>query len=380
MEKKLQLIATAPMGLESVVAQELKELGYADQEVENGRVTFTGGLADICRTNLWMRTTDRILVKMGEFPARTFDELFEGVKAIDWPSWLPRDAQFPVEGRSHHSLLTSVPACQGIVKKAIVEKLKQSYGMDWFEETGARYTIEVNLLKDRALITLDTTGPGLHKRGYRKLVTEAPLKETMAAALVQISRWSGDRPLVDPFCGSGTILIEAAMIAWKMAPGLRRSFHSEQWPIIGENRWQEARDDAYDALDDSQSLDLFGADIDEQAIAVAEAATKAAGLAKQIRLRVAPVKKLNLIGEYGCIITNPPYGERLGDQKDAEMAVRDLAPIFATYPTWSAFVLTQSKLFEQHFAQQASKRRKLFNGRLECQYYQFFGPFPPRNK
>ncbi len=378
MNKQLHLIATAPMGLESVVAQELKELGYMDQQVENGRVTFRGDLADICRTNLWMRTTDRILVKMGEFPARTFDELFEGVKAITWADWLPRDACFPVEGRSHQSQLSSVPACQGIVKKAIVEKLKQAYGSEWFEESGAKYTIEVNLLKDRALITLDTTGAGLHKRGYRKLVTEAPLKETMAAAIIQLSRWSGERPLVDPFCGSGTFLIEAAMKAWNMAPGLRRSFHAEQWPIVGSSRWDDARDEAYDALDDAEPLELFGSDNDEQAIAVAEAAAKAAGLAKQIRFQVAPVKRLKLQGDYGCIITNPPYGERLGEQKDAETAIRELAPIYAAHPNWSAFVLTPSKTFEHHFAQQASKRRKLFNGRIECQLYQFFGPFPPR--
>jgi putative N6-adenine-specific DNA methylase len=374
----LQLIATAPMGLESVVAQELKQLGYVEQHVENGRVSFTGDLDAICRTNLWMRTTDRILVKLADFPARTFDELFEGVKAIDWPTWLPVDAQFPVEGRSLQSQLTSVPACQGIVKKAIVEKMKSVYHTEWFQETGARYVIEVNLLKDRALITLDTTGAGLHKRGYRKLVTEAPIKETMAAAIIQLSRWTGDRPLVDPFCGSGTFLIEAAMTAWKIAPGLRRSFNAEQWPIIGETRWQTAREEAYDALDDSQPLELYGYDIDGQAIAVAQAVTKAAGLSKEIKLAVAPVRKLKLQGEYGCLITNPPYGERLGEQKEAEIAIRELAPIFAAHPTWSAFVITSSKSFEHHFAQQATKRRKLFNGRLECQLYQMFGPLPPR--
>lgn len=211
---KLELIATCPMGLEAIVARELKELGYDDRMVENGKVTFAAKEHDICRTNLWLRTADRVLVKMAEFPARTFEELFEGVKSIPWQDWIPEHGEFPVQGRSHKSILSSVPACQSIVKKAIVEKLKQQYKREWFEENGPRYVIEVSLLNDLATITLDTTGPSLHKRGYRKQATEAPLKETMAAALVLLSRWTPDRPLVDPFCGSGTIPIEAAMIGW----------------------------------------------------------------------------------------------------------------------------------------------------------------------
>jgi putative N6-adenine-specific DNA methylase len=374
----LELIATAPMGLESVVAAELKQLGYTEQTVENGRVIFKGDLEAICRTNLWMRSTDRILVKMGKFPARTFEELFSGMKAINWADWLPKDAQFPVEGRSHQSILSSVPACQAIAKKAVVERMKLAYPSEWFAETGDRYVIEVIILKDEVLVTLDTTGPGLHKRGYRKLVTEAPLKETMAAAIVQLSRWTPDRPLVDPFCGSATFLIEAAMIGWNIAPGLRRTFASDNWPVIGELRWQNERDDAYDALRDDVPLDIYGSDIDEKTIEVARAATKAAGLSREIRLEVAPVKKLKLHGQYGCLISNPPYGERLGEEKQAEEVTRQLASIYAHHPDWSAFIITSRKSFEHHFAQTASKRRKLFNGRIECQLYQFFGPFPPR--
>src|ERR1700730_2378450 len=215
---KIQLIATTPMGLEAVVARELKELGYEDMLVENGRVTFWGDASAICRANLWLRTADRILVKMGEFPATTFEDLFEQTKALPWPEWIPGDAEFPVNGRSHKSQLSSVPACQAIVKKAIVEKMKQQYHTEWFAESGPRYVIEVSLLQDVATLTLDTSGYGLHKRGYRKLATEAPLKETMAAALVLLSRWNAERPLLDPFCGSGTIPIEAAMIAWNIAP------------------------------------------------------------------------------------------------------------------------------------------------------------------
>lgn len=373
-----QLIATAPMGLEAVVARELKELGYTDTEIENGRVTFAGDLSDICRCNLWLRTSDRILVKMGEFDARTFDELFEGTKALPWEEWIPARGEFPVEGRSHKSQLSSVPACQGIVKKAIVEKLKLSHHTEWFPEDGPLYRIEVSLLKDRALLTLDTTGPALHKRGYRKLVTEAPLKETMAAALIQLSRWGGHRPLYDPFCGSGTILIEAAMMAWNVAPGLRRSFPSEHWDIIGSKRWEDAREDAFDAVTDDIPLQLAGSDIDPKAIEVAKAAAKSAGFAKEIAFRILPAAKALPEGEFGCVITNPPYGERLSEKEEVEKLVRTLGHMSAQLPTWSFFALSPTRQFEHYFGSKADKRRKLFNGRIECQYYQYLGPLPPR--
>ncbi|WP_152401290.1 THUMP domain-containing class I SAM-dependent RNA methyltransferase [Paenibacillus cellulositrophicus] len=375
---ELQLIATAPMGLEAIVARELKELGYNDVQVENGRVNFTGDYKDICRCNLWLRTSDRILVKMGEFPAKTFDELFEGTKELPWQDWIPANGEFPVEGRSHHSQLSSVPACQGIVKKAIVEKLKQSYHTEWFQENGPRYVIEVNLLKDVALLTLDTTGPALHKRGYRKLVTEAPLKETMAAALLQISRWNPSRPLYDPCCGSGTILIEAALLGWNIAPGLRRSFPSEHWPAIPEELWSEAREEAFDAVQDDQPLQLTGSDIDPKAIEVAKAAAKSAGLAGEIDFQVLPASKAHPQGEYGCLITNPPYGERLSEKTEVEKLVRTLGNTANQLPTWSFFALSPTKQFEHYFGRKADKRRKLFNGRIECQYYQFLGPLPPR--
>lgn len=375
---ELQLIATAPMGLEAIVARELKELGYNDVQVENGRVNFTGDYKDICRCNLWLRTSDRILVKMGEFPAKTFDELFEGTKELPWQDWIPANGEFPVEGRSHHSQLSSVPACQGIVKKAIVEKLKQSYHTEWFQENGPRYVIEVNLLKDVALLTLDTTGPALHKRGYRKLVTEAPLKETMAAALLQISRWNPSRPLYDPCCGSGTILIEAALLGWNIAPGLRRSFPSEHWPAIPEELWSEAREEAFDAVQDDQPLQLTGSDIDPKAIEVAKAAAKSAGLAGEIDFQVIPASKAHPQGEYGCLITNPPYGERLSEKTEVEKLVRTLGHTANQLPTWSFFALSPTKQFEHYFGRKADKRRKLFNGRIECQYYQFLGPLPPR--
>ncbi|SDX39258.1 class I SAM-dependent RNA methyltransferase [Paenibacillus sp. CF384] len=378
---KLQLIATAPMGLEAVVARELMDLGYTDQKVENGRVIFTGGLADICRANLWLRTSDRVLIKMAEFPARTFEELFEGTKAVNWPDWIPEDAEFPVEGRSHKSQLTSVPACQSIVKKAIVEKMKSVYGTEWFhEDNGQRYVIEVWLLNDVAMLTLDTTGPGLHKRGYRKLVTEAPLKETMAAAMILLSRWRPERPLYDPFCGSGTIPIEAAMIGWNIAPGLRRTFNSEGWSIIPEELWEQAREEAFDSVKDNVPLHITGSDLDPRALEIAEAAVKKAGFAKEIKLQQMAVSRVKPEGDYGCIITNPPYGTRLGDEDEAEKAIRQLGLSSLYIPTWSMFALTQSRTFEETIGRKADKKRKLFNGRIECTYYQYFGPLPPRNK
>ncbi|MCR8643864.1 class I SAM-dependent RNA methyltransferase [Paenibacillus sp. N1-5-1-14] len=378
---QLELIATTAMGLEALVAREVRDLGYNDVTVENGRVTFIGDEMAICRANLWLRTADRILVKMGSFPATTFDELFEGTKALDWPSWIPEDAEFPVQGRSHKSQLSSVPACQGIAKKAIVEKLKLSYGNEWFDETGPRFVIEVALLNDIATLTIDTTGPSLHKRGYRKLVTEAPIKETMAAAMVILSRWRADRPLYDPFCGSGTIAIEAAMIAWNIAPGLRRRFSAEEWDeITPPSMWDEARDEAYDALRDDVPLNIVASDIDPDAIDVALAAAKAAGLAKELQFRVESVNKARPRGDYGCLITNPPYGERLGDTGDAERAQKQLGQLMQSMPTWSSFVISPTPRFETLVDRKADKKRKLFNGRIECQLYQYLGPLPPRKK
>lgn len=378
MSETWSLIATTPMGLEAIAARELRDLGYDDIQVENGRVQFKGGPLDVCRANLWLRTADRVLIKMAEFPARTFEELFQGTKAVDWQHYIPIDGEFPVEGRSHKSQLSSVPACQGIVKKAIVEKLKEQYHVDWFKETGAYFRIEVMLLNDIATIVLDTTGPGLHKRGYRKLTGKAPLKETMAAALVLLSRWKPDRPLYDPCCGSGTLLIEAAMIGWNVAPGLRRSFPSEHWPTISAEDWEQARDEAFDAVNDEVELQLFGSDIDPEAIELAKAAAKSAGFAKEIQFDIKPLSKAKPEGEYGVIITNPPYGERLSEKDEVERLIRQMGFMMKTLPTWSMFAISPSKQFEHYYGRPADKRRKLFNGNIECQYYQYFGPLPPR--
>lgn len=377
---KIELIATAPMGLEAIVAREIKDLGYDEMTVENGRVTFLADEMAICRANLWLRTADRVLVKMGEFKASTFEELFEGTKALPWPDWIPENATFPVEGKSQKSTLTSVPACQGIVKKAIVEKMKQKYRTDWFDETGPRYTIEVALLKDVATLTLDTSGIGLHKRGYRKLTAAAPIKETLAAAMVLLTRWNAERPLVDPFCGSGTIPIEAGLIGRNIAPGLKRSFAAEEWPIIPQRLWDTARKEAKDLAKRDEPLDLFGSDIDSEVLSLAKYHAQEAGLGEDIEFRRSPVSNLKSVMRYGVIISNPPYGERIGERAEVEQAYRDLGKASAPLDTWSVFVLTSHPGFEKLFGRQAGKKRKLYNGRIECNFYQYLGPLPPRAK
>lgn len=378
--ERLQLVATCPMGLEAVVAREVRDLGYTDVSVENGKIAFRADALGICRANLWLRTADRIVIKLGEFRATTFDDLFEGTKALPWPDWIPEHAEFPVNGRSHKSQLSSVPACQGIVKKAVVEKMKQRYQTEWFPENGPRYVIEVSLLNDIATLTLDTTGWSLHKRGYRKNATEAPLKETMAAAMVLLSRWRPGRPLHDPFCGSGTIPIEAAMIGWNLAPGLRRTFDAESWDALPQALWQQAREEAYDLVRDDEPLEIVGSDIDREAIEVALTNAKGAGLAKEISFYETPVAKWKPDGDYGVVITNPPYGERIGSADEVEQVIRQLGSIYKRLDTWSAFVLSPSKQFEHYFGRPADKKRKLFNGRIECALLQYMGPLPPRRK
>ncbi|HHV71291.1 MAG TPA: class I SAM-dependent RNA methyltransferase, partial [Clostridia bacterium] len=261
---KIELIATAAFGLEAVVAQELRNLGYTDLKVENGKVTFSGDESAICRTNLWLRSADRVLVKIGEFKATSFEELFQQTKALPWPDWIPADANFPVEGKSIKSQLYSVPDCQAIVKKAVVEKMKTKYGNQWFPETGPRYTIEVALLKDIATLTIDTSGAGLHKRGYRKLSAKAPLKETLAAAMIYLAHWFDDRVLIDPLCGSGTIPIEAALIGLNIAPGLYRQFAAENWPNLPQKLWQAAREEAQDLIKPDRELRIYGSDINKE--------------------------------------------------------------------------------------------------------------------
>ncbi|WP_066632759.1 THUMP domain-containing class I SAM-dependent RNA methyltransferase [Desulfolucanica intricata] len=378
--KDIELIATATFGLEAVVARELRELGYQDLKVENARVTFTGNLSDICKTNLWLRTADRILIKMGEFKATTFEELFQQTKALPWPDWISENANFPVEGKSIKSKLFSVPDCQAIVKKAVVEKMKQKYKLEWFEEKGPLYKIEVALLNDTATLTIDTSGPGLHKRGYRKLGSSAPLKETLAAAMILLSRWHPDRILIDPFCGSGTIPIEAALIGQNIAPGIGRNFAAEEWPVIPKKLWQEARKEAHALANYNRELRIMGQDIDGEVLSLARYHAREAGIDEQVKFQKLPVAELRSRYRYGYIICNPPYGERLGDRPRVEQLYREMGAVFRKLDTWSYYVLTSHEGFEKLFGRTADKNRKLYNGRIQCRYYQFFGPHPPRRK
>lgn len=371
----LPLIATAAFGLEGVVARELKDLGYESQEVENGRVLFAADLAAIPRLNLWLRTADRLQLLVGEFTAGSFDELFEKTKALDWENWIPLDGEFPVTGKSVKSKLYSVSDCQAIVKKAVVERLKQKHRVQWFQETGPRYPIQVSLLKDRAALTIDTSGPGLHKRGYRSRGGPAPLKETLAAALVLLSHWRPQRLLLDPFCGSGTILIEAAMIGDNIAPGLTRSFAAENWPQLSA-LWREARREASAAIEDNP-LKLQGSDIDDGAVALARANADNAGVGDKIHFQRRELAQVSSATKYGCLITNPPYGERL--EAATAQLYREMGRVFAPWDTWSIYVLTNQRDFEKHFGREAAKKRKLYNGRIECNYYQYIGPPPPRS-
>jgi putative N6-adenine-specific DNA methylase len=373
----IELVATAAFGVEAVVARELQQLGFSHQEVENGRVTFRSSPQGVCRANLWLRSADRVLLKMGEFSARTFEELFEGTRALPWPDWIPRQGAFPVRGKSVRSQLASVPACQAIVKKAIVEKMAQHYRQQWFAETGPVFPVEVALLKDRVTLTIDTSGPGLHKRGYRVRPTAAPLKETLAAAMVQLSRWRPERELVDPLCGSGTIPIEAALLGFNLAPGLRRRFVAENWPAVPEQLWRQERARAMDQAHLDRRLEVWGADADAAAIAAAQANAEAAGLGGRVRWRCQPVSRLASRGQFGWLVCNPPYGERMGEARAVEDLYRELGRVYRRLETWSCFVLTSHPGFERLFGRRADRRRKLYNGRLQCTLFQFFGPRPP---
>ncbi|RJX17910.1 MAG: class I SAM-dependent RNA methyltransferase [Desulforudis sp.] len=376
---RIELIATAPFGLEAVVAREVKQLGYEEVTVENGKVTFKADLPAICRSNLWLRTADRVLVKMGSFKALTFDELFEQTKTLPWDEWIPAEAEFPVQGKSVKSGLFSVPDCQAIVKKAVVEKLKQRYRREWFSETGPRYTIEVALFKDEATLTIDTSGAGLHKRGYRKLGSTAPLKETLAASLVLLSYWRPDRPFIDPLCGSGTIPIEAALIGLNIAPGLGREFAAEQWPVVPASLWKEARVDARRLIAQDRKLNIAGSDIDGDVLSLARDHAEQAGVDVQVTFYRRPLSDLGSRFKHGCIICNPPYGERLGEVRAVEKLYREMGEVFRRMDTWSFYVLTSNRNFEGLFGRRADKKRKLYNGRIECHYYQFYGPRPPRS-
>ena len=371
---KLELIATATFGLEAVVRREIEALGYRIIKTEDGKVTYMGDERAIVRSNLWLRTAYRVLLKMAEFSAVEFEELFQQTKGLPWEQLIPLDGRFTVTGTSVKSKLHSVPACQKIVKKAIVEKLKEFYGVEVFEETGAEYTVKASLLKDRVTLTVDTSGTGLHKRGYRISDVAAPIKETLAAAMIQLSFWKKDRILVDPCCGSGTIPIEAAMIGRNIAPGLNRTFACEGWDFIPANLWKEERKAAFDNMNYEQPLDIYGYDINSKAVKAAQENAAEAGVDDCIQFCRADIRNLNSEGDNGIIITNPPYGKRIGEEDEISEIYEALKKFFKENRDWSLFMITTDKEVEKKvMGRKADRRRKLYNGRLETCYYQFHG-------
>lgn len=377
---KIKLIAPCHFGLEAVLKREIQNLGFEIDRVEDGRVTFLSEPDGIARANIFLRTADRILLQAGRFHASTFDELFEGIKAIPWEEYLPEDARFWVtKASTTKSKLFSAPDIQSIAKKAMVERMRQHYHRNWFDETGAAYPVRIFLLKDEVTVGLDTSGEPLHKRGYRQLTSRAPLTETLAAALIMLTPWRKDRILVDPFCGSGTIPIEAAMIGANIAPGMNRSFTSEDWKkILPKKAWYEAIEEANDIMDDTVDMDIQGYDIDGRIIRAARQNAMDAGVDHLIHFQQREVKDLRHPKKYGFIITNPPYGERLEEKEQLPDLYREIGQAFARLDTWSEYVITSYEDTEKYIGKKANKNRKIYNGMLKTYYYQFLGPKPPR--
>ncbi len=375
---KIELIAPTLFGIESVAAKEIRSLGYEGIKVEDGKVTFIGDISAICKANMWIRSAERIYVKIGEFEASTFDELFEGVRSLPWEEWIPENGQFPVDGYSLKSNLHSIPDCQSIIKKAVVERLKKKYKKEWFDENGPLYKIKFSLMKNKAVLMIDTSGEGLHKRGYRAMSNIAPLRETLASAMIMLSDWRYDRPLIDPFCGSGTIPIEAALIGANIAPGLNRKFTSEKWGQIPKKLWLDTRKEAHSLIKMDVELNIRGYDIDESAVKLSINNAHKAGVNQYVKFAKKPLKDLRTDDMYGILICNPPYGERMGEIQEVEKLYREMGRVFTSLNTWSYYIITSHENFEKLFGKKATKRRKLYNGMIKTTYYQYFGPRPPR--
>ena len=380
--KTVELIAPCHFGLEAVLKREILDLGYEIVKVEDGRITFRTDLDGIARANIFLRTAERILLKIGSFKAYTFDDLFEGTKKLPWEDYIPENGRFWVKKASTaKSKLFSAPDIQSIVKKAMVDRMKSKYKVSWFNEDGDDYPVRVFILKDQVTISLDTTGTPLHKRGYRKLVSEAPIRETLAAALLMLTPWHKDRILVDPFCGSGTFLIEAAMMGMNMAPGMNRSFESEHWSnFLPKKAWYDAIDEANDLIDDQIETDIQGYDIDGDVVRMARQNAENAGVDHLIHFQERPVSALSHPKKYGFIITNPPYGERLEEKEALPGLYREFGESFRKLDSWSAYMITSYEDAERYFGRKADKNRKIYNGMLKTYFYQFQGPKPPRPK
>ena len=375
-----ELIAPCHFGLEAVLKKEILDLGYEISQVEDGRVTFIGDDEAVCRANIFLRTAERVLLKAGCFKAETFEELFQGTRAIPWEEYIPEDGKFWVaKASSIKSKLFSPSDIQSIMKKAMVERLKKHYGVTWFPENGASYPLRVFLYKDMVTVGIDTSGDSLHKRGYRTLTSKAPITETLAAALIMLTPWNRDRILVDPFCGSGTFPIEAAMLAANMAPGMNRSFLSEEWRnLIKRKCWYEAMDEANELVDTDIKVDIQGYDIDGDIVKAARSNAESAGVADMIHFQQRPVSALSHPKKYGFILTNPPYGERIEDKSNLPALYREIGERYAALDAWSMYLITSYEDAEKYIGRKADKNRKIYNGMMKTYFYQFMGPKPPR--
>lgn len=380
--KTVELIAPCHFGMEAVLKREIQELGYEISQVEDGKVTFVGDMEAICYANIFLRTAERILLKVGRVHAETFDELFEKTKALPWEDYIPGNGKFWVaKATSIKSRLFSPSDIQSIMKKAIVERLKTVYHKEWFEESGASYPIRVSFMKDEAVIGLDTSGDSLHKRGYRLLTSKAPITETLASALILMTPWNRERILVDPFCGSGTIPIEAAMIAANIAPGMNRSFLANDWDnLIPKKLWYGAADEAAELVDTGISVDIQGYDADGSIVKAARENARRAGVEHLIHFQQRPVSELSHPKKYGFVITNPPYGERLSEKEQLPQLYREIGKGFARLDCWSEYVITAYEDAEKYIGRKADKNRKIYNGMMKTYLYQFLGPKPPRAK
>lgn len=380
--ERLEYIAPCHFGLEAVLKREIAELGYEIVSVEDGRITFAGDAQALCRTNIFLRTAERVLIKVGSFHAETFEELFQGTKALPWGEYIPKDGKFWVtKAASVKSKLFSPSDIQSVMKKAMVESMKNTYHADWFAESGDPYPVRVFLMKDEVTVGLDTTGESLHKRGYRKLTAKAPIAENLAAALIMLTPWKQDRILVDPFCGSGTIPIEAAMIAARMAPGMNRNFTAEDWThIVDRKCWYRAADEAESLLDLSVETDIQGYDIDDDMVSIARANAKLAGVEQMIHFQRRGVEQLSHPKKYGFIITNPPYGERLEDKKNLSALYGVIGERYMALDSWSMYLITSYEQAEQAIGRKADRNRKIYNGMMKTYFYQFMGPKPGGSK
>jgi len=380
--RNYELIAPCHFGLEAICKREVYDLGYEITKVEDGRVTFAGDAEAICRANIFLRTAERVLLQVGKFKATTFDELFEGIKALSWEEYIPKDGKFWVtKATSIKSKLFSPSDIQSIVKKAMVERMKREYEIDWFPEDGASYPVRVFLMKDEVTVTLDTSGDSLHKRGYRTLTSKAPITETLAAALIMLTPWHKDRILVDPFCGCGTIPIEAAMMAANIAPGINRNFIAEEWTnLVKRQLWYDIIEEANEMIVSDVSVDIQGYDIDGEIVKAARENAKRAGVDHLIHFQQREVAKLRHPKKYGFIISNPPYGERLEEKENLPQLYRQIGEAYRSLDSWSMFLITSYEQTQNDIGRKADKNRKIYNGMLKTYFYQFLGPKPPKRK